>query len=207
MSTTRTVRAHHPARPNRPVRPNRPARPNRATFLGRLWQVPVAAALAAAAFVVVGARPELAAFLLLAVVTPELCRVDFAEHRLPNRFVLPAGALALACVAAAWLRTGVAPVVPLVAGAGALAFLFAMHAAGGLGMGDVKLGGVLALCLGALGVVAPIAGLLLGFVAGGIAGVAALLGPHTHRSRIPLGPFLLLGFWTATAASPALVLA
>jgi leader peptidase (prepilin peptidase)/N-methyltransferase len=170
------------------------------------WQVPLALVLAFAAVQVVGFRPELAVFLYLAVATPELCRIDFLEHRLPNAIVLPAGAVALLGLGAAWADTGQPPVVPLVAGAAALAFLLVLNLAGGLGMGDVKLGGVMGLALGSLGAVAPIVGLVLAFVAGGVAGFLALLAPAASGlRRIPFGPFLLLGFWSAAIADPVLV--
>ena len=53
------------------------------------WQVPLAGALLVLCLYGVGPRFEAVGCLYLALVTPELCRVDLAEHRLPNALVLP----------------------------------------------------------------------------------------------------------------------
>ncbi|MEO6825926.1 MAG: prepilin peptidase [Microbacteriaceae bacterium] len=159
-------------------------------------QLPLAATLGAVAVWATGVQPVLLVFLYLAAVTGELCRVDVAEHRLPNAILLPG--YALAAVALVWLAmlAAEAVVVPLAAGAGFLSFLLVMNLAGGVGMGDVKLAGLLGIGLGSLGLTAAVAGPVLAFVTGGIGGLVALLVPGgSTLHRIPFGPYLLLGFW------------
>jgi len=171
-----------------------PARAARA-----IWQAPVAIGLCALAVVAVGVRAELVGFLYLAVVTPQLCMADVRAHRLPNAIVLPGYAVTGVGVMFGWLRTGAVPSTALAACAATFGFLLLLGLGGGMGMGDVKLGGLLGLNLGALGVVAAIAGPVLGFVAGGVAGLITLALPGTDTlRRIPFGPYLLFGFWSAS---------
>ena len=78
--------------------------------------------------------------------------------------------------------------------------LIAVIAPRGLGMGDVKLTGLIGLVMGSLGLryvgVAAGAAILLG----GLGGVIALLAGRGRKSAIPFGPFLTAGalvavFW------------
>ncbi|WP_308465440.1 prepilin peptidase [Rathayibacter soli] len=174
------------------------SQPLRRRGVDALWQVPVAAALVAIAAVSVGIRPELVGFLYLALVSSELCRTDVTQRRLPNALVVPGYFATVIGLAFGWLRTGVPPVTAVLAGAGAFAFLLLLSAGGGMGMGDVKLGGLLGLNLGVLGVAAAVAGPTIAFVIGGLAGVVALILPASG-TRIPFGPYLLIGFWAASA--------
>jgi len=162
------------------------------------WQVPVGAGLLTLAVAALGGHVELLGPAYLAIVTPELCRVDMREHRLPNALVLPGLTLAVAGPLLAWAVTGAPPTGALAAGAATGVFLVVMHVAGGLGMGDVKLGTALGLCLGCLGPMAAITGPLIGFVAGGGAALIGMLAPGLGVGhRMPFGPFLLFGFWAA----------
>lgn len=116
--------------------------------------------------------------------------IDLETRRLPNRIVLPSAALVLVARVAsdpaswkAWL------------GASLVAFacflVFALVFPSGLGMGDVKL----ALLLGAaLGAAVPSA-LVLGTLAGGVAGLVMLVrrGAQARGRLIPYGPFLAFG--------------
>lgn len=169
-----------------------------------VWQVPVGLALAALAVFAVGIRPALVLPLYLAVVTGELCTQDLAVHRLPNALVLPGYGFAAVALAWQWASGGGPPWGGLGAGAACFAFLLLMNLAGGMGMGDVKLAGALGLGLGMLGAVTTVTGMVIGFVAGGAAGVITLLVPSVSSRRIPFGPFLLAGFWAALSVSAAL---
>jgi leader peptidase (prepilin peptidase)/N-methyltransferase len=174
--------------------------PARSPLVRAAWQGSLALALAALAVFAAGFRPELVLFLYLAAVTGELCRTDLSEHRLPNALIVPG--YGFAAVALLWrsIDTGTPPWLPLASGAGFFSFLLVLNLAGGMGMGDVKLGGVLGIALGTLGIVPSIAGPVLGFIAGGIAGAAALIIPGASGlRRIPFGPFLFVGFWAAVA--------
>lgn len=80
-------------------------------------------------------------------------------------------------------------------------------------MGDVKLAGLLGGAAGLISVPAAILSPVLAFVAGGVASVVVLIVTFSRRSdlplkqvwavtkqtRIPFGPFMLLGFWVAAA--------
>lgn len=125
-----------------------------------------------------------------AAVAPALARIDTAERRLPNALTLP---LLLAGAAAAVVRLAQGDLAPLAALACALVLL-AMAVAGGMGMGDVKLGTALALATATLGWSAPLAGLAASVVIGGIAGAVALA---LGRRTIAFGPALLLGHGVA----------
>jgi leader peptidase (prepilin peptidase)/N-methyltransferase len=93
----------------------------------------------------------------------------------------------------------------LIAGGAAftLLLLAALAYPGGMGMGDVKLAGVMGLCLGLP--VAP--ALLIAFFAGSIVGVAIMLrhGAGARKRAVPFGPFLALGGLVALVAGHELV--
>jgi leader peptidase (prepilin peptidase)/N-methyltransferase len=135
----------------------------------------------------------------LAVVTPPLVRIDLAEHRLPNPLTLPGYPVALAAIVAGALA-GRSPLVPLLGAASYLGILVLAHLGGGMGMGDVKLAGVLGATLGMVGPSAAIAGLALAVLSGGAVATVLLLRGRRH-SRLAFGPYLLLGFWLALAWS------
>jgi Type II secretory pathway, prepilin signal peptidase PulO and related peptidases len=168
------------------------------------WQTPIAAALLVLALAAFGARVELLPVAYLALVTPELCRVDVSEYRLPNAIVLPGLALAAVAPLLGWAATGAPPAVPYLAGVATAGSLLGMHVAGGLGMGDVKLGTALGLSLGCLGAVVALSGPVLAFLAGGAAALIALAAPSLAWGRmLPFGPFLILGYWAAIALALA----
>lgn len=152
--------------------------------------------LAIAAFVAVGPRPALLALVWLAVVTPRVAAIDIAEHRIPDRLVLPGYPIALtaAGAGAATGGTAIPGAVALATGYGLLLLL--LHVAGGMGLGDVKLAPVLGLAAAAASPSAGVAAPLLAFLAGGVVAVAALVrsGPG---ARIAFGPAMLLGAWGA----------
>ena len=172
-----------------------PARPVIRLAAG-LAEPVLALPLAAVVLTVVGVDPRGIPALFVAAVTPALCRSDVLERRLPNRMVLPGLAAAVAGGAAVWLASGEPPVVALLSGAGYFGFLFVLGVVGGMGMGDVKLGGVLGVAAGLVDPSVAVLSPLLAFMAGGVGGGVAL----AVRSRsIPFGPFMLGGFWAAVA--------
>ena len=134
--------------------------------------------------------------LLIAVAAIDL------EHRIvPNRLVVPAavwGVLAAALVATSEL--------PELLAAGAAAFLALLLAAiaypAGMGMGDVKLAGVMGLYLGLS--VAP--ALFAAFLAGSLVGVGLMLRQGGGRKLgVPFAPFLALGGLVGLLAGPDLI--
>lgn len=155
------------------------------------------AALVLAGFVVLTHGMTAASILplYLAAVSPALCSADLVQRRLPNRLVMPGYAIAAAAITLGWI-TGdrIAPTAG-VAGVLYFAFLLALSVLGGMGMGDVKLAGVLGLAAGGLGMVTAVASPVIAFAVGTVAAIIALV-RRTGRS-IPFGPCLLAGFWSA----------
>ena len=75
----------------------------------------------------------------------------------------------------------------------------------GMGMGDVKLSGVLGLFLGYLGFGPLAVGVFAAFLLGGLAGILILLTRRgTRRTAIPFGPWMLAGAWLGILAGDAL---
>ena len=114
------------------------------------------------------------------------------EHRIiPNRLTLIGAVTAVAVVTA---TDPDALTAHLIAGLAAGGFLLAAALArpGGMGMGDVKLAGVLGLFLGSA--VAP--ALLVALLTGSIVGAAIIVfkgAAEGRKTAIPFGPFLALG--------------
>jgi leader peptidase (prepilin peptidase)/N-methyltransferase len=161
------------------------------------------AALAVAVIIVEHSTVDKVLGLVLVGILVPIALIDLDHQIIPNKITAPAAILALA-IGLALKPAGVPE--QLIAGAGAAAFLFVFVLAypRGMGMGDVKLAGVLGLFLGReVGVaifVAVIAGTLVG------AAVMARLGVQRgRRTRVPFGPFLALGGIVALLAGPAIV--
>jgi leader peptidase (prepilin peptidase)/N-methyltransferase len=138
----------------------------------------------------------------LAAVLIGVAAIDLEHHIVPNRIVLPAAIFGV--LAAAIVKPGELPEL-LAAGAGAFAALLvaALAYPAGMGMGDVKLAGVMGLYLGVS--VAP--ALLAAFAAGSIVGLAILAreGTGARKKGVPFAPFLALGGIVALVVGPELV--
>ncbi|WP_194408813.1 prepilin peptidase [Microbacterium cremeum] len=145
------------------------------------------------------------AFLYLAAVSIVLTLIDIDTHRLPNSIVLPGYVVAgILFTIAAWLTGDW--VALLRAGIG-MAVLYAFYALlrlirpGGMGGGDVKLAGVIGIYLGWIGWGALAVGAFAAFLWGGIFGIALIaLRRAGRRTRIPFGPWMILGAWTGVFA-------
>lgn len=142
----------------------------------------------------------LVACLFLAGLGVLLAVVDVAVQRLPDPLVLAGfvGVVPLltvhALVSGTWSDYGRAW---LGAGALLLAYLvFALLPGAPMGLGDVKLAGVLGLVLGYLGWTAVIVGALLPFLVNGPYAVVVLI-RRGRKARSPFGPALLVG-WLLT---------
>jgi leader peptidase (prepilin peptidase)/N-methyltransferase len=152
----------------------------------------------------------LPAYLLLGWLTAALVWIDADVHRLPDGLVLPAypaiGALlVVATVAAGDWHPLVRAVVCMVA-MYLLYLVMAMAAPSSLGFGDVKLSGVIGLALGWVSVFHAVAGLLLGFLVGGVVALVMLLGRRVGlRSHIAFGPSMLVGALVALGLEYQLV--
>jgi leader peptidase (prepilin peptidase)/N-methyltransferase len=153
----------------------------------------------------IGPTAALPAFAYLGAAGTLVSLVDLHTRRLPNRVVLPSyfATFALLTVASGvqgrWWPLGRAVIAAtLVAGFYLALGLVFPH---GLGLGDVKLGGLLALGLGWWGWPTLTTGVLAGW---GLATVALLgryaTGPTTRGQPIALGPWLCLGALAAILA-------
>ena len=140
----------------------------------------------------------IAAFSYIGVVGIALSIIDFRTHRLPNKIVAPSygvGLILFGCAAVASsdaLRFGQSLLGML--GMFAVYLLMALPARHAIGMGDVKLAGLLGLYLGWLGWSNLAVGFIGAFVIGGIISVVLMaLGRVGRTSRIPFGPWMIAG--------------
>lgn len=174
---------------------------------------PIVELCAGAMFVLVALRfgPawELPAFLWFAGSGVLLTVIDLQHRLLPNRVLAPAtgiGALLLAVAAAGehdWaglLRAGLGAAVLFT-----VFLVLALISPGGLGMGDVKLAGLLGLYLGWLGWSAVVVGAVAGFVVQALLAVVLLAGRRIGlHGELPFGPAMLVGAAVAIGWSDAL---
>ena len=157
-----------------------------------------------------GLDPVLPAYLYLGAVGLALALIDIDVKRLPDVLTLPSYpvALVLLGIAALAAHDGHSPVRALIGGAVAGALYFALWFAypRGMGFGDVKLSGVLGLYLGWLGYKELAVGLFLGFFYGGVFGIGLILFKEGGRkTKVPFGPFMLLGALTGVLVGRQLV--
>jgi leader peptidase (prepilin peptidase)/N-methyltransferase len=143
----------------------------------------------------------LSATLILLLVPAAL--IDLEHRIIPNKLTGVGALLALG------LGTALDPAgepTRLIAGAAAGGFLLAAALAypGGMGMGDVKLAGVMGLFLGAAVAPAILIALLSGVLLGAV--IVARKGARAGRkTAVPFGPFLALGGIVAVFAGQPLV--
>ena len=142
----------------------------------------------------------LVAYLWLAAVSIALTAIDLETHRLPNVIVLPGYAVAAIGLGIPALLAGdIERLGTMAAGAGILFAAYAVMAIawpGGMGMGDVKLAGVLGAFLGFSGWAALVVGAFGAFVLGGLVSIALLVTRRVSRKGgIPFGPWMIAGAW------------
>ena len=129
--------------------------------------------------------------LLLVTALVPITLIDIDLRIIPNRITGPAAVAALVAVAALDRDFLVEAIVAGIAGGGFF-LIAALLYPRGMGMGDVKLAGVLGLYLGRA--VAP--GILIALIAGVLvgAGIIARKGAvEGRKTAVPFGPFLALG--------------
>jgi leader peptidase (prepilin peptidase)/N-methyltransferase len=165
--------------------------------------VELATALVFAAVAIVrGLDAELALTLPFAAMLIAVANIDLEHRIVPNKILLPMAVWGVGATAV--VRPGFLPEALI---AGAAAFLALLLAAlahpGGMGMGDVKLAGVMGIYLGAS--VAP--ALLAAFLLGSLVGVALLArhGAAARKQGVPFAPFMALGGLLGLLAGPELI--
>jgi leader peptidase (prepilin peptidase)/N-methyltransferase len=141
---------------------------------------------------------ELLAYSLLAVFLAVLVVVDLAVFRLPDLVVGPLylvlfGSLTVAAaIDGDWGRLGRAA-----AAAGIIAlgyFVLLLIAPANLGLGDVKLAGVIGAFLGWLGWPNALVGTLAAFVLGGVFALGLVVARRAHRhTAFAFGPWMVAG--------------
>jgi leader peptidase (prepilin peptidase)/N-methyltransferase len=151
----------------------------------------------------------LVAFLYLAAITISLALIDLDVHRLPDVIVLPAyPVLAVLLGSSSVLVGDVAALGRAAIGGVALAAFYlvlALVKPGAMGLGDVKLAGVLGLALAWLGWPQLIVGAFAAFVTGGVFALILLATRRASRATgIPFGPWMLLGAWIGCFAGAPL---
>lgn len=155
---------------------------------------------ATSASAAIAAALVLVALLYFAAVSIALAAIDLDTHRLPDSIVLPSYVVLAVLLGAAALLTGdLEGAARTAAGAGILFggyLLLALISPRGMGMGDVKLAGVIGLVLGFSGWAALAVGTLAAFLLGGVVGIALIVAGRARRNTgIPFGPWMLGGAW------------
>lgn len=134
--------------------------------------------------------------------------VDVAEHRLPDTVMLAAFAVwwvgMIVKVASAGGRESIARAA--LGGAGVLLcfLVVALLAGGALGLGDVKLSGLMGLVLGWFGWYQLVTGVLVGLVLHGLSSVIVLVSTRNPKSEVPMGPALVAGAAVGLAFGPSI---
>jgi leader peptidase (prepilin peptidase)/N-methyltransferase len=151
-------------------------------------------------------RLALPAFLVLAAAGITLAVIDLDVRRLPDAITLPAYPVIAALLTAATLLTdptrgALEPLGRAVLGALASVLLYGLLSlprSSQMGFGDVKLAGLLGLALGWLSWSVLAAGVVLGFGYGALYALGLLVTRRARwRSRVPFGPAMLAGAFTA----------
>jgi leader peptidase (prepilin peptidase)/N-methyltransferase len=165
---------------------------------------PLVELLTAVVFVLLALRLQhqpwaLPAFLWIGAVGVALTLIDLDVQRLPDALTLPSYPVAVVLLgAAAILGAGSAPLVRAVVGGLALFALYltlrVVTHGRGMGLGDVKLSGVLGAHLAWLGWGTLAFGAFGAFLLGGLTSVGlVLMGRAGRKTKIPFGPFMLAG--------------
>ena len=161
------------------------------------------AALCACVVVAGGSSARIALGILIVLLVVPAALIDLEHRLIPNRLTAPAAVLALA-LGTALDPSGEPGRLIAAAGAGGFLLIAALAYPGGMGMGDVKLVGVLGLCLGSSVAPALLVALLTG-VCVGVAVIARKGAAKGRKTAVPFGPFLAIGALVAVFAGPHIV--
>ena len=142
----------------------------------------------------------LIAYLYLAAISVALALIDIDSHKLPNKIVLPAYVVGVVLLGtASVLAADYDSLLRAAIGSAAMFLAYLLMALAyprGMGLGDVKLAGVLGLFLAWVGWGPLAVGAFAAFVLGGVFSII-LLALHRvgRKSGIPFGPWMLGGAW------------
>ena len=180
-----------------------------AALPGLAWTSALASALAAGALGGrVGWHPILVLLVVLVPVCVALTVVDWRTRYLPTALIAPSYVVAVVLTVLAsalggqWDRllvSGIGWVTTFV-----VFFVMWFIYPRGLGYGDVRLSGLLAIPLGWLGVAPLVLGIYTGFLLGGVGGLLLSAVRIFHRKHYPFGPFMVIGAWSGIVFTPQL---
>ncbi|WP_127784629.1 A24 family peptidase [Rhodococcus sp. X156] len=178
---------------------------------------PLVELLTAALFVAVAWRlaaldqlPALPAYLYFVAAGVALAAIDLEVRRLPNAIVLPSYpvVLGLLVVAAAWQGDWAAllrAVIGCAALFGCYLVLALVHPAG-MGLGDVKLAGVVGAVLGYLSFGTLLVGGFAAFLLAAVVGAVIIASRRgSRKTAIPFGPYMITGALLAVLAADEVV--
>lgn len=148
------------------------------------------AVLCAVVVAVKGVEPEALVGIVLVLLLVPITLIDLEHRIIPNKLTL-LGAVAGAALVAVFFPGDLVENLIAAAVAGGFFLLAALVYPAGMGMGDVKLAGMLGVFLGRA--VAP--ALFAALLAGSLIGVALILrhGAAARKTGIPFGPWLAFG--------------
>lgn len=174
--------------------------------------VPLAGLAGAGAAVLARTWAEAVAFAPLALAAALLLVIDLADHRLPDVIVKPMYPILFAGLTLAAAVDGTWPDLGRAAAAGAALlvayFLLAFASPSGLGLGDVKLAGVLGGFLGWFGWSHVLLGTVAAFILGAVFSLVLLaLRRANAKTQFAFGPWMLAGAAVGAALGPAVVAA
>jgi leader peptidase (prepilin peptidase)/N-methyltransferase len=139
----------------------------------------------------------LPAYLLFGAFAVLVSLFDLVEGRLPNKLVLPAYPVLVALLLAASAVDGRWPhllqatfAMLVIVG---LFGLVALVRPGGLGLGDVKLAGIVGLACGYLGSSVVVAGVFIAFVTAAAVLLVLRICGRRNVARLAFAPFMMLG--------------
>jgi leader peptidase (prepilin peptidase)/N-methyltransferase len=161
------------------------------------------AALCAGAVLAHGSATGICLSIGLILIVVPAALIDVEHRIIPNRITALGAVLALA-IGLALDPAGEPERLIAGAAAGGVLLLAALAYPGGMGMGDVKLAGVMGLFLGKA--VAP--AILIALIAGVLVGALVISRSGSGKGRktaIPFGPFLALGALVAVYAGQGIV--
>jgi leader peptidase (prepilin peptidase)/N-methyltransferase len=147
-----------------------------------------------------GLSLELLSALALILTLIALAGTDLEHRLLPNAIVGPAALVGFALSVLESPDRWWVYLVSALAVAGGL-FALALAYPGGMGMGDVKMGGMLGAFLGPYAALAVFIGAFCGVV---ISGLLMVAGKMRHRHALPFGVFMALGGIVALFVGPEL---
>jgi leader peptidase (prepilin peptidase) / N-methyltransferase len=145
-----------------------------------------------------GIHADLPAYLYLAAVGVALAMIDIDLLRLPDVLTLPSYPIGIALLGlAAWVDDAPHALVRALLGMAALAAFYGvvwLLYPAGMGLGDVKLAGVVGLYLAWLGWGQLLVGAFAAFAVGAVVSIAIVgFKGGGRKTRVPFGPFMLIG--------------